>query len=98
MNFKMFDTIRELEIAKLEEGDGIAATSIKQIKQNAKCIWHKTWSNMFNNLKLQQAEKRKSLLPTKFTGNSFGRTSSVRSCWFFCGDASYRYSSPSLNI
>ena len=30
MNFKMFaNTIRELEISKLEEGDGIAATSIK---------------------------------------------------------------------
>lgn len=37
-----------LEIGKLNEGDGIAATFIKR---NAK--WHKTCNNKFNNLKLQ---------------------------------------------
>ena len=42
----------------------------------------------FNNLKWQQAEKKKSLensvfLPTTFIRNSFGRTVSVRSCFFF---------------
>lgn len=79
-----------LEIEKLDEGDGIAATFIKR---NAK--WHKTCNNKFNNLKVQRAEKRKSLekpdchLPPKFTRNSSGtRTSNVRSCCFFCDDTS----------
>lgn len=54
-------THSDLEIAKLEEGDGIAATSIKR---NAK--WHETWSNTFNNLKWQQAEKKKVLKTLSF--------------------------------
>jgi len=79
-----------LEIGKLNEGDGIAATFVKR---NAK--WHKTCNNKFNNLKLQRAEKRKSLdkpdchLPTKLTRSSSGaRTLNVRSCCFFCDHAS----------
>ena len=74
-----------LEIEKLDEGDGIAATFIKRSAKR-----HKICNNKFNNLKVQRAEERKSLekhdchLPPKFTLNSSGtRTSNVRSCCFF---------------
>jgi hypothetical protein len=45
----------QIDIAKLDDGNGIAATFITR---NAK--WHKTCYNKFNDLTLQRAEKRKS--------------------------------------
>lgn len=77
-----------LDVARLDDGNGIATTFIER---NAK--WHKTCSNKFNNLKLQRAEKRNPdktdcPLPTKFTRKSSNSSANVKSCCFFCDDDS----------
>lgn len=78
-----------IDISKLDEGDGIADTFITQ---NAK--WHKSCKYKFSNLKLQRAEKRKSVdtpsssQPTKFTRKTSGATSLTQDSCFFCGDVS----------
>ena len=79
-----------LDIAQLNDGDGIAATFTKY-----KAKWHKSCYNKFNTLKLQRAEKRKSLeeprcpRPTKITRRNTGVSSvDIKSCCFFCNNAS----------
>lgn len=91
LRFNEFDCLPiPIDIAKLDDGNGIAATFITR---NAK--WHKTCYNKFNNLKLQRAEKRNSFdkpgcsLQNKFTRNNSGaKSANIKSCCFFCDDAS----------
>ena len=80
----------EIDLSRLDEGDGLENTFIK-----CKAQWHKSCYDKFNSTKLKRAEKRRALGDEQPVGRKFTQANSTASLdcadtCFICDDQTIR--------